>query len=88
VEGRTPDWLTATKKKRKKLCRQMGSFSREFGVLVERFAVQRKDHCRIMLARIGIHNQPALLDRLNRLLSELGRVCRVLTLKEEPVGLG
>jgi hypothetical protein len=88
---RRPDWLITTGKKHKTLCRQRGScFLREFGVQVEYFAVQRRDHCQIMLVMIGIRNQLELEDRLNRLLSELGRVCLGLKVKleRELEGLG
>ena len=48
------------------------------------FAVKRKGHCQILLARIGIRNQLELEDRLNRLLNELGKVCQELNLKGSP----
>ena len=51
---------------------------------VECFAVQRKGHCQILLARIGIRNELELEDWLNRLLNELGRVCQELNLKGGP----
>lgn len=60
------------------------SFVRGFGVQAEYFAVQRKGHCQILLAKIGIRNQVELVDRLNRLLNELGRVCQELNLKGGP----
>ena len=82
-----PDWLTATRKKHKKSHRQMEFFSKEIVVWMEYFADQRKDHCQIMSARIGIRSQLELEDQLNRWLSELGRVCQGLNLKEEVEGL-
>ena len=39
------------------------------------FALQRKGHCQILLARIGFHNQLELEDQL-----KLGRVCQELNL--------
>lgn len=48
---------------------------------MEYFAVQRKGHCQILLTKIGIRNQLELVDRLNRLLNELGRVCQKLNSK-------
>lgn len=46
--------------------------------------MQRKDHCQILLARIGIQNQLELEDQLNRLLNEQGRVCQELILEGGP----
>jgi hypothetical protein len=43
------------------------------------FAVERKGHCQILIARICIRNQLELVG-LNRLLNELGRVCQEMKL--------